>query len=99
MLFLRQSLHLYKIAFSTPKLPIFLSTCAPHPYSLAKGNLRLQRRNSNSKSLSRRQWILKVHRKRVPTLDSSKLHDVILSVTFAQLEVLHASHFDTSTKI
>jgi hypothetical protein len=43
--------------------------------------------------------MLKIHRERMPTLDSSELHDVILSVTFAQLEVLHAGHLDTPAEI
>lgn len=65
----------------------------------SKGYLRLQRRYSNGKRLSRGQGMLKVHRERVPTLDSPELHDVILGITFAQLEVLHAGHLDTPTEI
>jgi hypothetical protein len=43
--------------------------------------------------------MLKIHRERVPALDPSELHDVILSVTFAQLEILHAGHLDTPAEI
>ena len=67
--------------------------------SLAKANIRLQRRNGNHKCLHRCPWIMKFHCKRMPTLNSTKLYDMILCVTFTQLEVLHAGYFDMNTEM
>lgn len=35
----------------------------------------------------------------MPALNSTKLHDMILCVTFTQLEVLHADSFDMNTEM